>query len=94
MLVGPHPHSRDSTRFARSPQPQALLIEQPGQIHLIAARRILPVARTANCELRTAIQFTPPIIFLTGGVSANMTKAATRPNAVTAPNNVGSANDS
>jgi len=29
MLAGPHPRSRGSTRFARSPQPQALLIATP-----------------------------------------------------------------
>ena len=94
MLMGPHPHSRGSTRFARSAQPRALLIEQPGSIHSIAARPILSILRAANRESRAGAQFTPPIIFLIGGVSANMMSPATTPNAATAPNSDGSANDS
>src|SRR3954463_5650899 len=39
-------------------------------------------------------QFTLPIILLIHGVSANMTSAETTENAATAPNSVGSANDS
>ena len=91
MLVGPHPHSRGSTRFACSPRPQALLIEQPRLVTFNPAR---PILRTANCEPRIAIQFTPPIILLIHGVSPNMTTPAITPNAATAPKSVGSANDS
>jgi hypothetical protein len=50
QLAGPHPRSRGSTRFARSPQPQALPIQRSTPNHGHIGSTAYPVTAPTDAQ--------------------------------------------